>query len=55
MKIKKHYVRPQVVVEEIECNTMLATSNLKYSDESADKDLEVLSNDRRGSWGNLWE
>ena len=55
MKKKKYYIKPQVVVLEIECNTILAVSNLEYSDESADKDLEVLSNDRRDSWGNLWE
>ena len=55
MKIKKHYVRPQVVAVECECHTMLAISNIGYSDERADKGTEVLSNDRRGSWGNLWE
>ena len=55
MKIKKHYVRPQTVVVKYECNSMLAISNLGYRDESADKDLEVLSKKRRGTWGNLWE
>ena len=55
MNIKKDYVKPQVVVVEIECNTMLAVSNLEYSDENADKDLEILSGERRGTWGNLWE
>ena len=55
MKTKDDYVKPQIVVIEAECNTMLAASKLGYTDEEADKDLEVLSKKRRGTWGNLWE
>ena len=55
MKTKDDYVKPLTVVVETECNTMLAASKLEYTDENADKDLEVLSNDRRGAWGDLWE
>ncbi len=54
MRKKEQYIHPQAVVVECECNAMLAASELKYTDESADKNLEVLSNGRRGSWGNLW-
>lgn len=54
MKTKDDYVKPQIVVIEAECNTMLAASKLGYTDEEADKDLEVLSNKRRGKWGDLW-
>ena len=50
------YIKPQIEVLECECNMMLAVSELKYNDEEADKDKEVLSGGRRGdTWGNLWE
>lgn len=55
MKTKDEYVKPLAVVVETECNTMLAASKLEYTDENADKDLEVLSNGRRGTWGDLWQ
>lgn len=55
MRKKEQYIQPQIVVVECECNVMLAASELKYTDESADENLGVLSNKRRGSWGNLWE
>ena len=55
MRMKDEYVKPLTVVVETECNTMLAASKLEYTDENADKDLEVLSNNRRGTWGDLWQ
>ena len=55
MRMKDEYVKPLTVVVETECNTMLAASKLEYTDEKADKELEVLSNSRRGAWGDLWK
>ena len=54
MKKKNEYIKPEMEIVEVEGSMMLAISKLGYSDNDADKDLEVLSNDRRGSWGNLW-
>ena len=55
MKNLKQYIKPELVVIEMECGVLLAASDLKYSDESADMDLEVLGQRHRGTWGNLWE
>lgn len=55
MNKKKEYIQPQAVVVECDCDTMLAVSRLEYTDEEADKEQEVLSNGRRGTWGDLWE
>ena len=49
--MKKQYVKPEVNVEEILPVTMLAASNgMGWEDEEVD----AATNDRRGSWGNLW-
>ena len=55
MRKKEQDIQPQIVVVECECNAILAASELKYTDESADENVEVLSNDRRGTWGDLWK
>lgn len=46
MSQKKEYKRPQVDVAALESDMMLATSGLKYNQEEADENLEVLSNKR---------
>ena len=52
---KKQYIAPAMEVTELEIIEMLAASNLKFdvSDETTEDDA-LMSNDRRGSWGNLW-
>lgn len=55
MKKMKKYTKPQIAVVQCECNTILAVSELKYSDEEANTSIEALSGKRRGTWGNLWE
>ena len=49
---KKAYIAPQMEVTEIESVKMMATS-LVFNEEGGNE--ESLSNDRRGSWGNLWD
>ena len=46
MNRMKEYKRPLVAVVALECGMMLATSGLKYNQEEADENLEVLSNKR---------
>ena len=53
--MKQNYIKPETTVQEIEAADMLAASFLEYTDEKASNELEALSNDRRGSWGDLWD
>ena len=50
---KKAYIAPQIEVIEIDTVQMLASS-IKVSEDEVDAG-EAWSNDRRGSWGNLWD
>lgn len=53
MQKKKEYVSPSIEVIEMETKEeMLALS--VFDDKTADPNEEVLSNKRRGKWGNLW-
>ena len=49
---KKQYIAPTMEIAEIEMVSMIAAS-VGVSDETTDNDA-WMSNDRRGSWGNLW-
>ena len=49
---KKQYITPQMEIAEFELVTMIAMS-VGISDEITDDDA-VMSNRRRGTWGNLW-
>ena len=49
---KKTYITPTVEITEIETVAMLAASI--SIDKNGEGD-EQLSNDRRGTWGNLWD
>ena len=49
---KKEYIAPATEIAEIEMISMIATS-VGVSDEETDDDA-VMSNGRRGEWGNLW-
>ena len=50
---KKAYIAPQTEVTEIDTVQMLAGS-LVFNDKEVDTEQQ-LSNDRRGTWGNLWD
>jgi hypothetical protein len=46
--MKKEYVKPEMVMEELLLEGMLALSG------NLDEKEEPLSNEHRGSWGDLW-
>ena len=50
---KQEYIKPSTEVIEMEVMSMVATSvpNIGIEDGSG---TEILSNDRRGRWGDLW-
>lgn len=48
--VKKEYVKPEMVVEEILLGSMLAAS-APVTDEEEGGDY---ANERRGGWGDLW-
>ena len=50
---KKQYIAPEVEIAEIEMVSMMAASapNIGFEDGEGG---EILSNGRRGKWGNLW-
>ena len=50
---KKQYITPQMEIAEIELVTMIAMS-VGVSDDTTEDDA-WMSNDRRGTWGNLWD
>ncbi len=51
---KKTYITPEMDVVDIESTQILCASNeVGVSDETTDEDA-YMSNDRRGTWGNLW-
>ena len=51
----KNYEKPNAFVISIATNGIIATSDLKYSGESADKNYDVLSGKHRGQWGDVWK
>ena len=55
MEKLKEYKKPTAREMEISPLGMMAASGLQYSDESADKDYEVLAGKNRGEWGNVWK
>ena len=50
---KKIYVKPEVIVEEIAVESMLAASTDRIPVGSEIK--PSAANERRGTWGDLWE
>ena len=50
--MKELYIQPHTEVVEVETEKMLA---LSLSDEQASSNEDVLTNRRRGTWGDLWE
>lgn len=51
----KEYKKPISIEIEITGQTIIATSNLRYTNESADRNSEVLSGKSRGEWGDVWK
>ena len=51
--MKKTYIKPEMEVTNLELVTMIATSAPKIEIEDGSGE-EILSNGRRGTWGNLW-
>lgn len=50
--MKTEYIRPEMLIEEVELANMIATSL------NVGEDIEEAATDahgRRGTWGNLWE
>lgn len=52
MDMKELYIQPHTEVVEVETEKMLA---LSLSDEQASSSEDVLTNKRRGTWGDRWE
>lgn len=50
--MKNEYIQPAMSVVDVEVMAMLASSEIKLSSEEHAE--AELSNDRRGSWGDLW-
>ena len=53
MQKKKEYVSPSIEVIEMETKEEKLALSV-YDDKTADPNEEVLSNKRRGKWGDLW-
>ena len=51
---KKQYIAPSMEVVEIELSELLASS-IPDIDIEDGEGTEILSNKRRGRWGNLWD
>ena len=57
MNKKNTYQTPHSKVIQLITEQMIATSginSMRYTEDAVDNDKEALSNDRRGSWENLW-
>ncbi|MBO5922387.1 MAG: hypothetical protein J6Q48_08395 [Bacteroidaceae bacterium] len=51
----KNYEKPAALAVNVTGIEIIATSGLKYTNESADKNHQVLTNKHRGDWGNVWK
>ena len=51
----KQYKKPVALEVDVICQSIIATSGLRYTNEIADKNSEVLAGQSRGEWGNLWK
>ena len=51
---KKQYIAPAMEIAELEIVEMLAASTPKIDIDFGGSGEEILTNDRRGTWGNLW-
>jgi hypothetical protein len=54
--MKKEYLAPMTSIYELNLQSVLASSvQLKYTNESANQEFEVLSNSRHEGWNHEWE
>lgn len=53
--MKKKYIVPAIEVMDIESVEMIAASVPQIGIDPDGSGEEILSNKRRGSWGNLWD
>ena len=52
--MKKEYIKPEIVVEEILLEGMLLSMSMPEGDGPSDEFDANKRQDRRGTWGNLW-
>lgn len=50
---KKTYIKPELMIEELEIVEIIATSIPIVEEEGTDQ-LSIGRGNRRGKWGNLW-
>lgn len=52
--MKKQYIRPEMMIIEVDCYTMLSTSVVVDTQSQGDFKADFVRG-KRGTWGNLWE
>lgn len=52
--MRKEYRTPNATEVEFTANSVIALS-IEYDDDKADENIEILSDERRTDWGNLWK
>lgn len=52
--MKKQYIRPEMMIIEVDCCTMLSTSVVVDTQSQGDFKADFVRG-KRGTWGNLWE
>ena len=52
--MKKEYVKPEVLVEEVLLEAMLMGGSIIPGEDGEVGEGDILSNKRRGAWGDLW-
>lgn len=52
--MKKEYLTPAVSEVEFAANAVIALS-IGYTEEKADGNIGILSDERRSDWGDLWK
>ena len=53
--MKKTYIKPEMNVEELLLEGMLATSSMSITDTVVDDAAANGRREGRGTWGNLWD
>lgn len=52
--MRKEYMTPIVSLVELAANAVIANS-IGYTEEKADGNIGILSDERRSDWGDLWK
>ena len=58
MIMKKEYIKPEMALEEMLLEGLLAVSagtDVPWNPDEDGEGGDALSNNRRGNWGNLWD